>query len=354
MARGRRRISPFNLSFLDIMACGLGAVTLLFLILKHDVDAVPADPELRAEADLLQEEVRTGEKELVELRNSLSQMEKDIVEAQGRATQVLTRIEETRRELSAQPDPEEEIESLRAQIAELEEQKKELEEETIGRDVRRFVGDGDRQYLTGLKLGGKRVLILLDISASMLAEDIINTIRRRNMGEAARRQSAKWQRVLRTTEWLLAQLPPESSYQVYSFNTSARPVLADSDGTWLQATDTATMDSLVESMRTLAPSDGNSLINGFYAIQSFDRPPDNIFLLTDSLPTQGESRPRKNTVTGREREQLFEQAVKALPRGTPVNTILFPFEGDPMAAARFWGLAINSRGSFLSPSRDWP
>ena len=33
----RRRISSFNLSFLDIMACGFGAVTLLFLILRHSV-----------------------------------------------------------------------------------------------------------------------------------------------------------------------------------------------------------------------------------------------------------------------------------------------------------------------------
>ena len=40
MAREKRRVSTFSLSFLDIMACGFGAVTLLFLILKHDADTV--------------------------------------------------------------------------------------------------------------------------------------------------------------------------------------------------------------------------------------------------------------------------------------------------------------------------
>ena len=32
-----RRFTAFSLSFLDIMACGFGAVTLLFLILRHSV-----------------------------------------------------------------------------------------------------------------------------------------------------------------------------------------------------------------------------------------------------------------------------------------------------------------------------
>lgn len=36
MARLKRKITTFSLSFLDIMACGFGAVTLLFLILKHN------------------------------------------------------------------------------------------------------------------------------------------------------------------------------------------------------------------------------------------------------------------------------------------------------------------------------
>jgi len=42
MSRKRRQLNTFSLSFLDIMACGFGAVTLLFLILKHDPTTVSA------------------------------------------------------------------------------------------------------------------------------------------------------------------------------------------------------------------------------------------------------------------------------------------------------------------------
>ena len=36
MTRKRRQVSPFSLSFLDIMFCGFGAVVLLVLVLDHD------------------------------------------------------------------------------------------------------------------------------------------------------------------------------------------------------------------------------------------------------------------------------------------------------------------------------
>ena len=39
-----RSFNPFNLSFLDIMSCGLGAVILIFLILKHG-DSLDSDQE---------------------------------------------------------------------------------------------------------------------------------------------------------------------------------------------------------------------------------------------------------------------------------------------------------------------
>jgi hypothetical protein len=29
-------------------------------------------------------------------------------------------------------------------------------------------------------------------------------------------------------------------------------------------------------------------------------------------------------------------------------------EGDPMAAPAFWKLALATRGSLITPSRDWP
>ena len=82
--------------------------------------------------------------------------------------------------------------------------------------------------------------------------------------------------------------------------------------------------------------------------------PDNVILIVDSLPTQGESRPRGDTVTGKTRLRLFNNSLKEMPGGIPVNVILFPMEGDAAASTAYWRLAEQTHGSYLAPSADWP
>ena len=357
MTRKRRQFNTFSLSFLDIMACGFGAVTLLFLILKHDpttASASESDTGAQWEAAQLQADISDGERQRSLLRNSLNEMEERLVKTQGLSDRVLDDVKQSRRELSVQSDPEQQIALLRKQVETLEQQTAELQDAGASQDARQFVGDGDRQYLTGLKLGGSRVLILVDASASMLAETIINVVRRRNMSDAVKRQSPKWQRALRTAEWLAAQLPPRSQYQIYTFNTEATPALSKSHLQWQDAADNITMDTAIVQLKKTLPAGGTSLMNAFAVANAFTQRPDNIFLITDGLPTQGENKPSKSTVSGKARVNLFESAVNTLPKGVPVNVILFPMEGDPAAAALFWKLGLVSRGAFLSPSRDWP
>jgi len=82
--------------------------------------------------------------------------------------------------------------------------------------------------------------------------------------------------------------------------------------------------------------------------------PDNIFLITDGLPTIGRRGASDALVTPAERLELYQEAVESLPEGIPVNIILMPLEGDPSAAAAYWQLAQFTQGSFLTPSQDWP
>ena len=356
MAREKRRVSTFSLSFLDIMACGFGAVTLLFLILKHDAAAMrgASDTSAATESRRLTEDLREGERNQLELRNSLKRLEDDITEARGRSQRVLDELEERRVERGIEASPEQEIAMLRERIVALETETAELRQQDSGANTRAFLGTGDRQYLTGLKLGGQRVLILVDRSASMLAETIVNVVRRRNMDAATQRGSAKWQRAIRTVEWLVAQLPRHSDYQIYAFNTEANALTEARNGRWLSAADARGLDDNVRALKSLNPTGGTSLLKAFNAVGDFSLKPDNIFLITDGLPTQGKGKPRGNNVSGKQRLEYFEQAVDALPRGIPVNVILLPMEGDPAAAAAFWQLGIATGGAFLSPSRDWP
>ncbi len=363
MAREKRRFTVFSLSFLDIMSCGFGAVILIFLLLNHsiDVESQEINRKLLSEVDLLEEDIADGRKDLVRLRNTRSEIDLQMVEAQGRATRITEEIDNYEALIEdLQQDgftERADIESLKAEILSLEEEVKKLRsaaEEDSGSSARSFIGEGNRQYLTGLNLGGRNIVILLDVSSSMLAEKLINIIRLRNMNEDIQRRSDKWSRALNTVDWLTAQLPVNSKYQVITFNTQARTALPGTAGKWLEVADQVQLEKLSIELRKLTPSGGTSLENAFRALEDLSPAPDNIFLITDGLPTQGATPPRGNTISGRERQKLYRKAVKLLPRNVPVNIILAPMEGDPMAASEFWQLAQVSRGSFMSPSRDWP
>lgn len=348
-----RRINAFSLSFLDIMACGFGAVTLLFLILRHNVVAeVIPDPRLEQEVRMLKEDVQSAEEKRTELLNSIEELELKVVTAQGLSERFVTDLREV--EESIQSDPEERIAMLRKTVEELERQTAEMEEVDFGDRVRQFVGEGNRQYLTGLVLGGERVMILVDGSASMLADTVVNAVRIRNMPEERRVKAPKWQWTLRTVEWLVAQLPASSRYQVYLFNTEGFPATPGTEGEWLDAADSLQLDETIEGIQAYAPEGGTSLAKAIMALKDFDEKPDNLFLLTDGLPTQGKTPPGSAMVSGLERRKNFLAAVTELPLGVPVNVILFPMEGDPEAAAMFWQFAMATRGSFITPSRDWP
>lgn len=359
----RRGVDPISMSFLDVISCGFGAVILLFMMMNHSPTTLPpaVDPNLQAEVDMLDEEIKQGQEGLVRARNTLSDVDNQLVQAQGLARRIQEEIDDKREELAEFDDEtlaeEEVIANLKADIESLEEELERLraeEEQVTGNNIRPFVGDGNRQYLTGLILGGNRILILVDTSASMLDNTIVNIIRRRNMNKEEKLNSPKWQQVRKTVDWLTTQLPVPSQYQIYVFNSEARALVPGTDGTWLEVADEEQLNTAVEELNDIEPTDGTNLENLFVTIKNMDPPPDNIFLITDGLPTLGSRGQRAGTISGRDRERLFEDALEELPENIPVNVIMSPLEGDPMAPGWYWQLAMNSGGSFMMPSPDWP
>lgn len=361
MPRVRRKLTPFSLSFLDIMSCGFGAVVLLFLIIKHNVDAkIPeqATPDLRSEVTLLEEEILEGKKNLVKIRNTISDIDQELVEAQGMARRIMDEIKATEGltdEMIENPNAGK-LEKLKAQIRQLEIEKAQLKQELdkTGEDSRRFAGDGDRAYVTGLKMGGRHILVLLDISSSMLDKSIVNILRRRNMRDERKRTAPKWVRALKTVDWLSAKFSIDSHYQIYTFNTITTSVLPGTKGEWLDVRNRDQLNAAIANLDHIVPENGTNLERAFIAAAELNPRPDNIYLITDSLPTQGAGTPKNGTISGKQRLQIFHDAVKKLPNGTPVNVILSPMEGDPEAADAFWQLSQNTRGSFMSPAEDWP
>ncbi len=356
--------NTFSLSFLDVMCCGFGAVVLLVMLLNGQTLQKREDTQkdLQAEVERVTQLKEFASAHLAELREQVEAVTLEEGDLLVQADRIRERISEKREEneLSAEEarKREEEIKAMEKEISSLEKARKrqKAKEEQASSDEKLigFDGEGRRQYLTGLKLGGDHTLILVDASASMLDETIVNIVRRKLMDESIRRRSPKWLRVVRSLHWLVANLQPDKNFQVYYFNTRAQPAVQGTHKQWLNSSDPKHLDGAIAAVRRLAPTGGTSLIAAFDVIGQLEPKPDSVLLLTDGLPTQGINRGASNKVTGEERLALFKNAVKSLPEGVPVNTLLFPIEGDPKAAYSYWLLAFNTRGSFITPSRDWP
>jgi hypothetical protein len=353
------------MSFLDAMTCGFGAVILFFMIISANVD-LRRDEVLEdrsAEVNRLELQVLVGRKNLVELKADLADLVQEWASSSAVREQIVSEVQRTREEIERLMQDSsanrEMIEKLRGDLAALEVQSESLSAQSIspqdaGNFIRSIRGEGYRQYLTGLRMGGDRVVILVDVSTSMLDKTLVNILRRRNMPDEQKRQAPKWRQIVNTVNWLTAQIPPETQFQVIAFNSEAWSLIDGTDGEWLTVGDGSQLQAAVDSLNRLVPDGPTSLHAAFEAANALQPKPDNIFLLVDGLPTMGEVVPSRAGVTGRERRNHFDRAIRELPLNVPVNVLLFAMEGDPLAAPGYWTLALRTGGSMMAPSEDWP
>lgn len=359
--KGRNRNSGvFGLSFMDCICCGFGAVILLFVLSNSGLeqDRREKTEDLRAEVDLIEQLIEDGRLNLVAIRNTIEETEAENLTTEGLSRQVIEEIKTITEELAESREDttsvREHVNQLQADVKSMEEDAKRLEEREQGRNIMETSGDGRRQYLSGLRIDGKRNVILLDRSASMVAESLEDILRLRAAPADRRRDSKKWQHVLAGFEWLVANLPPNSEFQVILFNAEAEVALPDLADQWISTRDRPTINRLISRVREVAPHGGANFDQAFKLMASLPRGTDNIFLITDGLPTLSDSRARQAMVSGEERERIFKAAIALLPRNVPVNTLLYPLKHDPMAAVEFWKLAVDTGGSYLVPSPTWP
>lgn len=345
----RRPIQTFSLSFLDCLCCGFGSVILVFMIISQKITTESQEvvADLQSQALRLTVQTETLAAEVSEDRDALDaaaqELEKKKSELARRRRQLASLdalLAQKRGDVSSSRQSVEEAMKRAATAAA-------APEET--RDKR-----GRRELVTGLDMTGKRVLILVDTSGSMLDRYIANIVLLRNMPEARQRKAPKWQQAVSTVDWLLSSILAESKFQVYTFDYEAKPLIEGTAGTWLDVSDDKRVREARRQMRKITPSGGTSLYSAFSAAARLQPPPDNVFLLVDGLPTQGESRSSSETISGDRRLHLFEKAARRLPGSIKVNVILYPLEGDPQAASAYWRLAYESGGAMMSPSSDWP
>ena len=64
----KKRLNSFSLSFIDIMACGLGAVALMFIFIKES-NLNPLNINMDKEVELINNKITITENEITEINN---------------------------------------------------------------------------------------------------------------------------------------------------------------------------------------------------------------------------------------------------------------------------------------------
>lgn len=347
MSRRRRSrfLNPFGLAFLDVMSCGLGAAVLLFLIIDHNLtELAHASESGEGDVQLLEQSIQEQKELIAAHRRQMHQLQRELENlAQQRVAAITTQAELRARQPKA---------SDTARLEqELRKQKKKLQEATKSKQLRAKEGEGQRQYVAGFRVEGRRILILLDRSASMQDEHIATIIRNKFLPVKYQIESYKWRWARSIFEWVLSHLPQEAQYQVWGFSTTAAPALRKSG--WIPAKDGKQMEEVISAVQGWVPAGGTRLDTTLKKIAQIKPRPDAVYLITDGLPTQGQSWFKKNRVSPSQRMEFFQEATRSIA-GPPFNIVLLPLEGDPAAAGAYWGFAMRTNGQFLAPAEDWP
>ena len=353
----RRNVGGLNLAFLDVMACGLGAVILLFLIVKHNVTTRNQAPEIVAITPV-ELGLESLEKRKQEIKEKLADIKKQY-EVQARANKEATqKIATTLRAVSTSRETIEQTEQKNVQLNKTVAEVKAIAQSDVIEDA----SVGEEKYLLGLRVEGKRIALLLDHSSSMTDELLLNIVRRKIGSDADKQKGPKWLRTLKVARWFLNRVPADSRVTVIAFNDKAK-VLGSSS--WTRGDDSAAIQNLAVETLQLVPTGSTNLHAALSELRRLTPQVTDVYLVTDGLPTAADSSvsrrvrcaTRGHTITGKCRLSLLKAALRdAAPRSrsVKVNVILLPIEGDPDAVAAFAEWTRYTGGLTMAPAASWP
>ena len=185
------------------MSCGLGAIVLVFLLVKYNIDTVEPEQIALPQIELLRKDlVRLKELESA-LRQKISDAQSDTAQSNEGIQSISSELVETQAELATTLEA---IAQERERLSSLEKAVESLEVAKTS-DVTNDPRAGEENYVLGLKVEGQRIAILVDSSASMTDEILIEVIRRKNSPDRAKIAGPKWQR----NQAYCAMAPSEAS-----------------------------------------------------------------------------------------------------------------------------------------------
>ena len=339
------------------MSCGLGAIVLVFILVKPDTATD------NSEVEQLERELSQLQNQSQSLDDSINQTTDMLARAQSQNIKSNNNITALNKRLATSKD---DIKKAGAAVSEL---RKSIEKIPLSQasDVVENKSLGEESYLLGLKVEGNNIVFLVDASSSMTDEKLIDIIRRKFTSDKNRKSGPKWQRVKRIVRWLVSRAPAQSRISVISFNEQAK--FLGRNG-WKDASNPGHVKKIYADLDNVIPSGSTNLQKGLAKVLSLNSEITNLYLITDGLPTTGSSNyaglnpfsscsslfGRSSTITGECREKLFQKTITDVSSRltAKVNVILLPLEGDPLASPNFWAWTASSGGLLISPAPYWP
>lgn len=352
LAKKRREVEVFSISFMDCICCGFGAVLLLFILTTGQrTDFNERDlTEMRDRIARMEKEISEDRAVIERLAKSVAVNDLDLVSLREQNSQDELKVTQRKNDLQLLLQQLSTLKDAMARLME-EQQAMPTQDEPPPLPIPNI---DRRQYLTGIRMEGDYVLFVVRASGSMLDDTIDAAAARLGDPDFQKREAPKWQRTLRAIEWLIASLDPETHFQILLFNEETTPILPARADEWFSPRDQQTVGEVVTKLRSIVPQGAANMERAFSTVRFMPRLPDSIVLITDGLPTMSDSFVSSGAVGEEQRVRFFEIAARQLPPRIPVSTILFPFSGDPAGPALFWELGNNTRGALVSPSKSWP
>ena len=345
------------------MACGLGAVALMFIFVKEATfspltesfkdEIIPLEDQIIAIDNLIE----SKEIELSNVETSIKDINFEVSEVESR-TEIANNV----------------IDNLVDQNTNLNSSLEELNKksETKYKPVK-------KSYISGCNIEGKKIILLLDSSESMLHKELVQIIRLSVQNDSVKQNTEKWSKAKQIFRWMVANLPEGSQVMLATFNKDLRIY---PNNKWIDSSNKVEIEKNILYLLNQSPDHGTNLQLAFSKLSSFSSA-DNIYLITDGLPTLAiKPRSLKENIKSRSVSQelslkerriascldeplvdlqcrlnyfnAFKDTYKKSFRSSKLNTILLPMKGDPLASYEYALFSKETNGCFLTSSKDWP
>jgi len=327
--RQRRSVDIFNLSFLDVVSCGFGAIILLLVIVKiaepQVIEKLAVDlsglvQRLQAELHRLQGETETISHDLMSSEEQLSEKRQNLARLRGDLSFIRGQFAAGKRELDAQLRIEDQLEAA---------------QQTLSEEMRRLLGEGYRRAdsaIGGIPVDSEYIIFIVDTSGSM--------------------QKGAWPRVLQKVREVLNIYPQVKGIQV--MNDMGDYLFSQYKGSWIQDTP-ARRKAILKRLAGWQPFSNSSPVEGIEAaIRRFYSRDKRIslYVFGDDF-SRGSIQQVVDTVDSLNKaDKHGQRRVRIHAVGFPV---LFGQEGLPVNSIRFAALmrklAEDNNGSFVGLSK---